>query len=434
MKHVLGIRREDKNEWEKRVPIVPDHVRRLKEEHEIQTLIQPSPIRAFPDEYYSRAGAQITEELKDAAVVFAVKEIPEKMFRKGQTFVFFSHTIKGQSHNMAMLKKLMELKCNLIDYEKVTDAKGNRLIFFGKYAGFAGMIDTLWAYGKKLYYEGIDSPFAGIKKAIEYKDLDQAKKEIGKVAEEIRIYGFDEKLVPITFAFAGYGNVSQGAQEIFDILPHEEISPKELLTLKERPNLSRNIIYKVVFKEEHMVHRKDGKKFRLKDYFDNPEKYASSFDKYVEHLNAIVNCIYWDPRCPRFVTKQHVGKLFDRGKTGLKVIGDITCDIKGSIEFTKKCTDSGDPVFVYDPAADEISMGYKGNGIVVLAVDNLPCELPIDSSSVFSSSLLPFIPDIVKTDFSVKYRKLKLRPEIKRALILQEGELTPDFEYMKEYL
>ena len=147
MKRVIGIRREDKNEWERRVPLIPADVDQLAKEHKIEFVVQPSPIRIFKNEEYHSAGATISEDLATCSAVFAVKEIPEELFQEGKTYIFFSHTIKGQEHNMPMLKKMMEKKCQLIDYEKVADDKGRRLIFFGNFAGYAGMIDTLWALG-----------------------------------------------------------------------------------------------------------------------------------------------------------------------------------------------------------------------------------------------------------------------------------------------
>ena len=435
MNLALGIRREDKNDWEARVPIIPDHAKKLNDDG-ISVVVQPSKIRAYREDEYRLAQASVSESLQKCPVIFAVKEIPQGFFEKDKTYVFFSHVIKGQKNNMPMLKKMMELSCNLIDYEKVTDKNGKRLIFFGRYAGLAGMIDTLWAFGKRLYSQGLDTPFAKIKKSLEYKNLHEAKQHIKKVGEEIKIYGFDQRLMPVTCGFTGYGNVSNGAQEIFDLLPHEEITPDELLTLNARPNLSRNVVYKVVFKEEHMVKPlSDRDKFKLQDYFDHPEKYASAFDKYVEHLTLIANCIYWDSRYPRLVTKNHLKRLYSgSGDLKLKVIGDITCDVGGSMECTVKSTDSGDPIYVYNPASENVSMGYSGEGVVVLAVDNLPCELPIDSSRDFSNALLPFIPAIVKADYSADFKKLRLPNEIKKALVLHRGKLTPDFQYISKYI
>ncbi|MGF3553879.1 MAG: hypothetical protein ACQXXF_01200, partial [Thermoplasmatota archaeon] len=158
MSIVLGIRREDKNRWERRVPIIPKHVQKLKKNYDIETIIQPSDIRIFSDKEYLDAGAKVQDNLSSSSVIFAVKEIPINFFEPRKTYVFFSHTIKGQKHNMPMLKKMMDLGCTLIDYEKIVDKNGRRLVFFGRFAGLAGMVDTLWIFGQRAKWEKIDTP------------------------------------------------------------------------------------------------------------------------------------------------------------------------------------------------------------------------------------------------------------------------------------
>ena len=180
----IGIRREDKNKWEKRVPLVPDHLKGLKEKSGINSIIQPSDIRCFRPAEFQEAGTEVKEDLSMADVVFAIKEIPKEIFMKNKTYVFFSHTLKGQKYNMPMLKKLMELKCNLIDYEKIADEKGKRLVFFGHYAGYAGMIESLYLFGQKLKQQGIETPLLKIRRPFEYASLEEAKKGIKLVEDE----------------------------------------------------------------------------------------------------------------------------------------------------------------------------------------------------------------------------------------------------------
>ena len=193
MSLVLGIRREDKNKWERRVPIIPEHIKELKEKYGINTIIQPSQIRAFSDKQYKEAGATVNEEIS-ASVILAIKEIPISYFEPDKTYVFFSHTIKGQEHNIPMLRKMMELKCNLIDYEKITNEKGRRLIFFGRYAGVAGMIDSLWAFGQRLKWKGIKSSISEIKQTIDYQDLDHAKEHLAKIGDKIKKESFNKSI------------------------------------------------------------------------------------------------------------------------------------------------------------------------------------------------------------------------------------------------
>jgi len=431
MSPVLGIRREDKNRWERRVPIIPKHTKELKEKYGIKTIIQPSEIRAFSDKKYIEAEATVKEELSPN-VIFAIKEIPINFFQTGKTYLFFSHTIKGQEHNMPMLKKMMELKCNLIDYEKISNEKGRRLIFFGRYAGIAGMIDTLWIFGQRLKWMGIDTPFSEIKQTITYKDLDHVKEHLTQIAEEIQKKGLSHKITPIVVGFAGYGNVSKGAQEILDILPVKEIQPDQLETFSK--DFSDNIIYKIIFKEKDMVEPiSSEKEFDLLEYYNSPELYRSIFQKYIPYLSILMNCIFWNKKYPRLITKEFLKENYTDNMK-LQVIDDISVDINGAIEFTEKVTTPDNPVFTYNPKIDRITDGYQSDGVVVVAVDNLPCEVPKESSRAFSNSLMKFIPDIVKADYSVDFEKLDLPAEIKKAVILYHGKLTPDYQYMNKFL
>jgi len=431
MSFTLGIRREDKNKWERRVPIIPEHVKELKEKFGIDSIIQPSNIRIFQDNHYRNHSAQVNENLS-SDVIFAIKEIPINLFESGKTYVFFSHTAKGQKYNMPMLKKMIELKCNLIDYEKIADKNGRRLIFFGRYAGLAGMIDALWVFGQRMRWKNVDNPFAEIKQTINYKNLDDAKDNIRKIGLNIEQEGIPDSLTPFVVGFAGYGNVSKGAQEILDILPVQDINPKKINTLQQNP--SNKLIYKVVFKEEDIVEPiSNEKEFNLQHYYNNPHLYNSIFHKYISKLSILMNCIYWNRQYPRLITKDYMKKNYNIDSK-LQVIGDISVDINGAIEFTEKVTTPDCPVFLYDPCSGEIIDGYAGNGIVVLAVDNLPCELPEESSKAFSNILLPFIPSIVNADFSVDFDQLSLPSEIKKAVILYHGKLTPNYSYINKFL
>jgi alpha-aminoadipic semialdehyde synthase len=431
MPPTIGIRREDKNEWERRVPITPDHVRQLTKEG-IAVIVQPSGIRAFPDESYREAGAVIQDDLSGCALVLAVKEIPVALFRAKRTYMFFAHVIKGQPHNMPMLQKLLDLGCSLIDYEKVVDDQNRRLIFFGRHAGLAGMTDTLWALGQRLESEGIPTPFSGIQQTRHYKDLAAVKEAVRKVGGKIEAEGLPASLVPMVFGFAGYGNVSLGAQEIFDLLPHREVKPEELKRVHdEKPGQ----IVKVVFREEHMVEPKDpATPFDLQEYYDHPERYQGTFSEYVPYLSVLANCIYWAPQYPHLVTREDVRKLYASGSHSLRILGDISCDVNGAIECNLKCTEVGDPVYVYQVKTDSVSPGVQGDGPVVLAVDNLPCELPVESSRDFGDALMPFLSTIVRCDYRKPFEHLDLPAPILRAVIAHQGQLTPDYAYISEHL
>ena len=435
MTTTLGIRREDKNRWEQRVPLTPNHILELQQKYGIKTVVQPSTIRVFSDTDYQKVGAQLQESLSPSSVVFAVKEIPLQYFEKDKTYVFFSHTIKGQHHNMPMLKKMMNLGCTLIDYERIIDANGKRLVFFGRFAGLAGMVDTLWTFGRRLHAEHIDTPLNTIQQTIHYKDLADIKKHLKVVGKEIKTTGLPTSLTPLIIGFSGYGHVSVGAQEILDILPVKEIQPSEIASVFRNP--SNKVIYKVVFREEHMVApTTQGKEFDLQEYYQHPEGYRSTFEQYIPSLSILMNCIFWAAQYPRLLTKRYAKELFHKkDHPRLKVIGDISADVNGAIEFTEKTTSPDNPVFVYNPVTDTITDGYKGEGIVVMAVDNLPCELPKESSESFSDILFGFVPEIMSADFSAPdFKSVALPDEIKKAVILYRGELTPAYAYINKYL
>ncbi len=431
----IGIRREDKNEWERRAPLTPDDVGGLVKDG-IEIWLQPSSIRIFPDEAYQDMGAVISEDLSSCPVILAIKEIPTGFFEPGKTYIFFSHVIKGQKQNMPMLKRMMELKCRLIDYELVTDDKGRRLIFFGKYAGLAGMIDTFWAFGKRLAWESIPNVFSEIKMAHEYESLEDARSHIAGIADRIRSEGIPAVLSPLICGFAGYGNVSRGAQEIFDLFPHEEIAPPDVDKIGSSKKLAKDRLFKVVFKEEDMVEPVDpAGTFDLQDYYTNPQNYRSRFESYLPHLIILVNCIYWDSRYPRLVTLDYLRRAYSISHPPrLRIIGDISCDIKGSIQCTVKVTDPGNPVYVYNPLDSTIADGWEGFGPVVMAVDNLPCQLAKEASEFFGQTLTPFIPQLVNATFSGPLENSNLPGELRRAVILYQGELTPGYEHLSKYL
>lgn len=435
MGDTIGIRREDKSRWERRVPITPQAVARLKQQHGIEVIVQPSQVRVFRDEEFAAAGALVQEDLSPARVVFAVKEIPPHLFQPGKTYMFFAHVIKGQPYNMPMLRRLMELGCTLIDYEKVTDERGRRLIFFGWHAGVVAMIDSLWALGQRLKWEGIPNPFSDIRNTYTYPSLAEARADVRRAGERVRKEGVPEAIAPMIVGVAGYGNVGRGVLEILTDLPIQDIEPRDVAAVAEDPNASRNVIYRVVFKEEHSVEPISPETcFDLQDYYQHPEKYRSCFAQYLPYLTVLMHCNYWDQRYPRLVTKADIRALYAGGQPRLRVVGDASCDVGGGIEFNVGCTEPDQPVYVYDPETDTATLGVAGRGPVVLAVDILPSELPRESSEYFSEILLPFVPAIARADYSVPFEQLDLPPEIRRAVIVHRGELTPDYRYLEAFL
>jgi alanine dehydrogenase len=434
MSNYICIRKEDKYAMEKRAPLTPKHVERLVKLKKMDIIIQSSDKRVFTDEEYLNAGAKISKDLKKCSVVFGVKEMPLHVFEPERTYVFFAHVVKGQPHNMPMLRRMMELKCNLIDYERVVDEQNKRLIFFGHYAGLAGMINSLWALGLRLKRSGHISNILKIRQAHHYHSIKEAKEDISAIGQQVAEMGIPGELKPFVIGFTGYGNVSQGAQEICGLLPVKEISPEKLLNLRHRKKLPHNIIYKVVFHEEDMYEHIHGEVFDLQDYFTNPQNYRSKFEKYIPHISMLINCVYWDKRYPRLVTRDYLEKLYSKGRPRLMVIGDISCDVEGAVECTLKSTTIEDPIYVYDPFSREIRMGSDGEGVQVMAVDILPAELPRDASNGFADVLVNYVKPIADADFDESFEDLDLPKAIKKGLILHRGELTPDYKYLQEFL
>lgn len=431
----IGVRRETKSPHERRAPVAPEHVLRSSRESGLTWLVEPSPIRVFSDAEYAAAGAVTTAELHDAGTILGVKEIPPSLFEPGKAYAFFSHTIKGQKHNMPMLRRILDAGCTLIDYEKITDAAGHRLVFFGYHAGVAGTIDTLWIVGHRLAAAGILTPLASIRQAIHYNDLADACMAVKRVGLEIADKGLPKELCPFVVGFTGYGHVSRGAQYVFNHLPFIEVPPEDLGTLfspKFSPDPRK--LYKVVFKEMHTVARKQDGGFDFHEYYQSPELYEGVFWRYLDKLDVMINCIYWEETQPKLVTRSKVEELYSAGRLRLKAIGDVSCDINGSVELTVKATTQDSPVLVFNPATGQTLEEIDASGIPILAVDNLPAELPRDSTLHFGKSLYPFLPALASLDRTATFESLSVPPEIKKATIVWNGDLTPNYRYLGKFV
>ncbi len=433
MKNIL-IRAEDKNIWERRAAITPADLKFIVEETGGTAFIEKSDKRFFKEQEYVKAGARETEGMDAGDVIFGVKEIPVEKILDNKIYLFFSHTIKAQKENMAMLRRIIESGSTLIDYEKITDDLGRRLVFFGPYAGDAGAIDILWLMGEHWQNRGIETPFSQIKQARNYISVADAKEKIKLVGGMIKKEGLPEELCPMVFGILGYGNVSKGAQQILGCLPAENIRPDELEAFFKNGKFDRNKIYISIFKEENLAQPDGDFSFDLQDYYQHPEKYGPKFTKYLPYISVLVNATYWEKRYPKFVTWNDLKELKETGNIRLQGIADITCDIGGSIECNVKTTDSGMPAYRVFPETKTAEDGHKGDGIVLLAVDNLPCELPKDSSEFFSNSLRPLIPGILQADYLKPLAESGLPDEVKRAVIVYNGKLTADFQYLEKHL
>ena len=433
----ICIRLEDKNEWETRVPLVPDDVQRLVADG-VDIRVQRFPDRAFPDASYEAAGATLVDEIGDCDLVLGVKEIPLSEFRANQAYMFFSHTIKGQQYNMEMLAALVDKRCTLLDYETVTDSDGNRLIFFGRHAGLAGAINTLWTLGKRLEALGHTSPFLDLQLCRYYAGLDAATGAVKAVGKRIAAEGIASIPAPMVIGITGYGNVSGGVQEIIDLLPHVDVAPDDLSEFVRANTTLTDRVVKVVYKEQDLVEPIDsGAEFDLQHYYANGTDYQSKFEPHLEHLTVLINGIYWDEQYPKLADEQQLKKLFakDGPAPRLVVVGDITCDVDGSLACTVRDTEPGDPCYVYDPETRAAPSGVTGPGLAVMAIGNLPCALPVAASETFSDALTPFVGQMAHADWGEPdFENVALPEPIKRSVILWRGMFTPRFKYMEEYL
>ena len=428
---VIGIRREDKSRWERRVPLVPSGVSELQARHGLRFVVQPSDIRVFKDKEYRAVGARINEDLSQTDVILAVKEVPACLILERKVYVFFAHVTKGQSYNMGMLRRLMELGCSLVDYEKITDDNKRRLIFFGRHAGYAGMIDTLRCLGQRLLLTGMRTPLAEVKPAYEYTDLPAAKDHLKEVG---MAFARSNGMPLLVVGFSGYGNVSSGAQEVFGCLQPRDVSVADLPETASVSSGTRPV--KVVFREEDMVEPDDpDRRFDLAEYYEHPERYRGCFEKHLPYLDVLVNAIYWEPRYPRLVTREWARDNYRPDRLPrLKVIGDISCDVEGSVELTLRTTQPDNPWYVYLPGEDAARDGLEGDGPAIMAVDNLPCEIPRESSEYFCAVLKDMVYPLASADWRSSFEALDLPACLKRAVIVHNGELTPGYRYLNEHV
>lgn len=423
---ILGIRREDKSRWERRTPLTPADVAALVGQG-FDVHLQASPSRCFPDDEFARAGATVVPALDAADVVLGIKEIPLHELRPGKAYFFFSHTMKGQPHNMPMLQRMLELGCSLLDYELVTDDAGVRTIAFGRHAGLAGAVDTLWLLGKRYAWEGLDTPLARLRQTVDYGDLDAACAAVREVGEAIRREGLPRELSPLVIGVTGEGGkVWSGAMEILDLLPSRRVRPAELAEAIARANGRGNEVLVASYGPGDLVEpAATGAAYTWDHYVAHPEAYRPRFGRQLTHLSAVIHGIFWREGFPRFILRDDVARLFaGASRPSLRVVSDITCDLGGSDECLVKTTDPGNPSYVYDPDTGTASDGWEGRGPVVLAVDILPAELPVDASRHFSRVLSPLVPHLLRNHPTPN----ALPPSLQRCLMAHGGRLVTPWD------
>jgi len=413
------IRREHKNHWERRVALTPNAVKELVDSG-LDIQVENSPERVFSNDEYASLGLTMKDSPNDAQFVVGIKEPPVASIQPNQVHLAFSHTIKGQSYNMGLLQKFIDQKGTLFDYEIITDDSGKRTIAFGRFAGIAGAADSFNVLGEKLKLKGLESEISTLKQSVEYGNCDALKAACNSIDLQ--------KGEPVQVLIVGTGNVGQGAEEVCQWLNLPKVDIQDLLSDKELPEGS----WYAVASSRHINARKDGKAFDMDDFVNSGVKnYISTFDQLLGKFNVLIQTPYWTEKYPRHLDSQRMRDYKDKLPW---IIGDISCDINGSLACTLKESTIGEPAFTYDVMQESIEDGISWNGVTVMAIDNLPCELSQDASEHFSAILKGYMADLMGMDLTKSFADLNLPEFLKRALIVYKGELTPNYKYLQGFL
>ena len=394
---VIGLIKEGKIPADNRVALIPAQCRLLKRQVPgIKIIVQPCNHRCFTDEEYRKAGVNVQEDISDCNLLLGIKEVPVNQLMEGKRYMFFSHTKKMQPHNQLQMQAMVEKKITLIDYECLEHSDGQRIIGFGFFAGIVGAHNGMYAYGKRT--GAFDLCRVGECKT--YKQL-------------LHKY-FGLKLPNIKIAVTGSGRVASGILEIMNLLGVIEVEQDEFQ--------SREFDYPayVHLKGAALYEHKQTRKYNRDDFHNSPQNYRCKFNQFLSHTDILMNGVYWDKNVPRlFEWSDMLAHDFR-----IKTIADITDDKNGSVPCNLGDSTIENPVYGVDSISRQMIDPYQKNGIDIMAVGNLPNELPRDASRYFGQQLINYILDDILKGTS---------PIIERATILNEGELTEDYKYLEEY-
>ncbi|KAI9506643.1 hypothetical protein GGI26_004739 [Coemansia sp. RSA 1358] len=430
---VIGIRREDKNRWERRVALTPAHIRKLIKETGARVLVQPSNTRIFNNASFEKAGAVIEEDLSKADIILGIKEVPIDKMIPNKTYLVFSHTHKGQPYNMPSLQAFLDKSIRLIDYELMTDpATGKRLVLFGKHAGYAGMIDGLHGLGQRLLALGYNSPFIHMGQAHVYPNLECVNTKLRHVADIISDQGLPDAFAPMVFTFTGAGNVTQGARAIFDNLPHKNVTADELpFIARDRYNERyRTRLLALQIGAQDYLERIGGGSYDRAEYREFPDRYRSVFaQKIAPYTTMLINGIYWESKYPRLMTTRDLADIQRQRnlKHRMLAIADISCDIGGSLEFMSHASTIDAPFFYVDAVNGVEHKDIEKPGVQINSIDNLPTELPFEASKHFGNSLYPFAKSLASD-------KLAADPVLSKAIICENGALSKLHRHLEKDL
>ncbi len=392
----IGIIREEKIPADKRVPFTPEQCKKIKKQFGVELVLQSSKVRCFEDALYVQEGISVVDDVSDCDILFGVKEVPVDLLIPAKTYFFFSHTIKKQVHNKKLMKALLEKNITMVDYECLTNKAGERILGFGRYAGVVGTYNAMLAYGQR-------NDLYNLKPANKCVDRSELEKELKKV-----------KLPPIKIVLTGGGRVANGTIEILNTLGIKSVSPEEFLSLDFNEPVYTQL------HADHHYHRKDDGRFDMHELMQHPERYRAVFVPYTKVADVFISCHFWDPKAEKLFSKEDM-KAAD---FSLKVIADITCDIDGSVPSTIRSSTIEDPLYGYDPITEKETLPFQSSSITVMAVDNLPCELPRDASTDFGLALMEKVLPCLAND-----------PDgiIERAMICRGGKLMERFGYLRDY-
>lgn len=395
----LGLIREGKIPVDERVPLTPQQAFDLQSQFNVKVVVQPSKIRCYKEEEYSSKGLEIAEDVSSCDVLMGVKEVPMPNLIPNKTYFFFSHTSKEQPYNQKLLQAIVEQKIKLVDYEGLTDTKGARVVAFGRYAGIVGAYNGIMTYGKRFN-------IFSLRPANTCYDLDDLKTEYSKV-----------KLPAIKIILTGRGRVSKGAEEVLVGVGIKKVTAQQFLSEE-----FKYPVYAQVHSDEYNK-TKDGSPFEIKVFHSNPKGFTGDFLKYTKVANLLIAGAFWDHHAPVLFTREDAAKSDFK----IKVIADITCDIEGSIPSTLRPSTIADPVYDYSALEGEEKPAFSSeSNITVMAVDNLPCELPINASNDFGEQLMDnVLPHLFNGD---------TEGVIKRATITDDGRLTNKYSYLQNFL
>ena len=393
----IGLIREGKIPADNRVALTPLQCKWIQENKNISVKVQSSETRCYSNAEYIAAGIKVEEEVSDCDILLGIKEVPVNMLIKEKTYFFFSHTKKLQSYNQKLLRTIIEKKITLIDYECLEHEDGARLIGFGFFAGVVGAHNGMMTYGNR-------TGKISLERVYKKKNFQQL----------IHTY-FGLKIPPVKIAVTGSGRVAHGVIEIMNLMEIHEVEPDEYKETSKFPYP----VY-VHLKGENLYRNKVTGIYTRNEFHKHPELYKCLFTDYISDTDILLNGVYWDINTPRLFEMEDMKRKDFR----IKTIADISDDKNGSVPCNLGENPIEDPVYGVDKISGVRTAPYLENSIDMMAVGNLPNELPRDASRYFGEQLLKFILD----DLILGGSKI-----IKEATIVKEGKLTEDYEYMKKY-